>query len=496
MKTQNEKTKRFPILPVVLGVLVLCALAVYGGGFYYYQSHFVNGTVIDRVDVSGMTIPELEEQIQEYLLRIVERKSDGTTLEEDVQGKEIGLSYASTEPLKEILKSQNNWLWFLRQDTAHETGALIAYDEAALESRVRKLSGFREDFAQAPTDAYISDYMPGSGFEIVAENQGNQLNWQKTYEAVRASVEGLEEQVDLDLAGCYETPQITSEDEQLRATLEKLQKYAGITITYTFGDNKEVLDGATIGSWLHVDGFDVTLDQTKVEEYVATLRKRYDSIFRSRTFMTSYGKEITIDGGDYGWWMNYGQEAVELAEMIEKGESGERVPVYYQTAASYGTPDYGNTYVEINLTAQHLFFYQDGELILESDFVSGNASRGYDTPAGVYGITYKQRNATLVGETYETPVSYWMPFNKNIGMHDASWRSSFGGDIYKTSGSHGCINLPPSAAKELYGYVEKGTPVICYHLPGTEPAKADKEQSTQTEGAGDAEAAAPTEESF
>lgn len=140
--------------------------------------------------------------------------------------------------------------------------------------------------------------------------------------------------------------------------------------------------------------------------------------------MTSYGKEVTIVGGDYGWWMDYEQEAVELAEMIENGESGERTPVYFQTAASYETPDYGNTYVEINLTAQHLFLYKDGEKILESDFVSGNASRGYDTPAGAYSITYKQRDATLTGENYRTPVSYWMPFNRNIGMHDANWRGS------------------------------------------------------------------------
>lgn len=84
-----------------------------------------------------------------------------------------------------------------------------------------------------------------------------------------------------------------------------MQKYADLTITYTFGEQKEVLDGATVSSWLHVDGFEVKLDTSQVENYVAALRKKYDTIFRSRTFMTSYGKEITIDGGDYGWWMNY-----------------------------------------------------------------------------------------------------------------------------------------------------------------------------------------------
>lgn len=209
--------------------------------------------------------------------------------------------------------------------------------------------------------------------------------------------------------------------------------------------------------------------------------------------MTSYGKEVTIDGGDYGWWMNYDKEAEELEAMIEKGESGERTPVYYQTAASYGTPDYGTTYVEINLTAQHLFFYQDGKLMMESDFVSGNSAKGYDTPAGVYSITYKQRDATLTGENYQTPVSYWMPFNKNIGMHDANWRSSFGGTIYKTKGSHGCINMPPAKAQEMYSYVQKGTPVICYHLAGTErPSEQEKGAPTEGSEAADTSAEADT----
>lgn len=221
-----------------------------------------------------------------------------------------------------------------------------------------------------------------------------------------------------------------------------------------------------------MDGNQVTFDHDLVGEYVASLRKKYDTIFRPRKFQTSYGTELAIDQGDYGWWMNTDEETKELIEMLERGESGERVPVYRQTAASYETPDYGNSYVEINLTAQHLFLYQNGECVLESDFVSGNPVRGNGTPVGIYGITYKERDATLKGENYRTPVSYWMPFNNNVGMHDATWRSEFGGNIYLTNGSHGCINLPYSVAQEIYGYVEKGTPVICYRLPGTEPAPA------------------------
>ncbi len=477
MAEKKEQKKHLPIIQILALSVLLAGAAVYGGGIWYHQDHFLKGTTVDRIDVSGLTVENLEEQVKDYLLKVTERKADGSSLEEDIKGKEISLAYSSAEPLQEILESQNKFLWFLEQENTHETEGLISYDEDALRDKVKGLSGFQEDFANAPTDAYISDYLPGTGFEIVPETQGNELDFEKTVETVAAAVEGLKERVDLDSEGCYKTPKVSSEDEKLNAALEKLQKYANLSIIYNFGQNQEVLDGNTISGWLHVDGFQVELDQEKVKEYVSSLRKKYDTIFRSRTFQTSYGKEITIEGGDYGWWMNYEQEAVELAQMIKNGESGERTPVYYQTAASYGTPDYGDSYVEINLTAQHLFLYKNGKLVLESDFVSGNSSRGFDTPAGAYSVTYKQRNATLVGENYATPVDYWMPFNGNIGMHDATWRRIFGGNIYKTNGSHGCINLPHDKAQKIYENIDKGTAVICYHLAGTgtpeEPTKED-----------------------
>ncbi len=481
MKKQNKKKKvikgrkqgngkgKSLILSSIVLVPVFCLLAVYAAGVSHYRNRFLSGTVIDQVDVSGMTIPEVEEQIGKYSLRVIERQADGLTLEEEISGSDIGISYGSTVPLQNIIQGQNRFLWFLKQDTVYETEAVYSYEEAALVERVGELRGFQEEFIKEPTDAYIADYVPGSGFELVAESQGNRLNRNKTIEVIKAAVDRLDERVDLDEAGCYEEPRVTSEDAGLQDIYARLQNYVNVVITYPFGSEKEVLDGNTIVSWITVDGERVTFDQTMAKEYVASLRKKYDTIFRPRKFQTSYGTEVLIDQGDYGWWMDTEQETEELIRMLEQGKSGERVPVYRQKAASFDTPDYGNTYVEINLTAQHLFFYQDGECILESDFVSGNPSRGNATPAGIYGITYKERDATLKGENYRTPVSYWMPFNNNVGMHDAAWRNEFGGNIYLTNGSHGCINLPYSIAQEIYGYVEKDTPVICYYLPGTEP---------------------------
>ncbi len=474
--------KKVFILSAALCVPLLCILAVYLYGLNRYQTCFMNGTVIDQIDVSGMTIPQLTQRIEGYVLEVEQRKADGTVLVEEISGSEIGLSYVSLEPFERILADQNSLLWFIRQENKQNTENTVTYDETALETKIKGLSGFRKEFITEAKDAYISDYIPKTGFQIIEETPGTRLNWNNTYAAIQTAVEGLEEHISLSEAGCYETAKITADNAQLKTALANLQKYADITITYTFGDKQEVLDGDTIVTWIEMDGAKITLDETKVADFVENLRKNYNTIFKTRTFQTSYDIDVTIDKGDYGWWMNTQQETAELAEMIQNGESGERTPAYYQTAAVHGIPDYGDTYVEINLTAQHLLLYVEGELILESDFVSGNSARGFDTPAGIYGITYKERNATLAGQGYRTPVSYWMPFNNNIGMHDAGWRKSFGGNIYKTNGSHGCINLPYSVAEEIYGYIEKGTPVICYYLPGTEPVK-EPEQTTPADPA-------------
>ena len=102
-------------------------------------------------------------------------------------------------------------------------------------------------------------------------------------------------------------------------------------------------------------------------------------------------------------------------------------------------------------------------LITEGDIVSGNVNNDCATPAGIYSLVYKQKDTVLKGEGYASPVDFWMPFNGGIGIHDASWRYTFGGSIYVSNGSHGCINAPHSLANAIYNNIESGTPIICYY---------------------------------
>ncbi len=109
--------------------------------------------------------------------------------------------------------------------------------------------------------------------------------------------------------------------------------------------------------------------------------------------------------------------------------------------------------------------YKKGELVLETDCVTGVPNKERMTHPGVHAIYAMQRDrylGTMEVQGYHTHVDYFMPFNGGEGLHDAPWRGSFGGTIYRTSGSHGCVNLPPAMAAEMYGIVYVGMPVIVY----------------------------------
>lgn len=476
---QNKKKKRKKknqkmVLWSSLGVLFAFLLGLLIAGSVYCSSHFSKGTIINEIDASGLTMEELESRMREYVLTVRERTGEGSYITETITGDQIGVTVSNTDELNGILKQQNILKaissYIKGEQQVYTVENLYAYVDSALMTAILKLQGFQESFVVEPVDAHISEYDAENGYRIVQEIRGNVLNQTKTIQTVETAVDALLTEIDLEKAGCYEEPSVYADDAKLTERLAQMKQYTDLRIVYHFGQQEEVIDGSVLSGWLLVDEETnkVSVSEEKIDDFVVMLRKKYDTIFRSREFQTSYGKTITIEGGDYGWWMNYSQEQEQLKEMIRNGESGERIPVYYQTAAVYGSQDYGNTYIEINLTAQHLFLYVNGEKKMESEFVSGNAARGFDTPAGIYGITYKEQDAMLVGENYETPVSYWMPFNGNIGLHDAIWRDSFGADIYKKSGSHGCINMPYLKAKELYGEIAKGTPVICYYLDGTE----------------------------
>lgn len=251
---------------------------------------------------------------------------------------------------------------------------------------------------------------------------------------------------------------------------QKLATVNGMSVTYQLPNNQtEVLDGLTIATWVNgSQGLTVSVDAAKVADYVQGLRNKYDTPAGTQTWQSADGTTKSIKT-NYGWHIDQAKETEALIANIQSLQSVTREPVYASRAVQTEMPQWGKTFVEIDISSQHVYFYQNGNCVWDSKCVTGTATDpDRATPTGVFALKYKQRDRVLRGRinpqtgkpSYESPVAYWMPFNGNIGLHDANWRSSFGGNIYLKSGSHGCINLPPKNAKTLYELITPGTVIV------------------------------------
>lgn len=211
-------------------------------------------------------------------------------------------------------------------------------------------------------------------------------------------------------------------------------------------------------------------DIVNLENVLTELEEKINIKGKQRTFYATNLGEVIVNGGNYGYVIDADAEIAQLKEDMELNKSVIREPIYKETEFSNVNNGLGENYIEIDVSRQHLWYYIDNELFLDTDCVTGKMTKDRYTPEGVYLLSYKQKNKVLRGEKdkygnyeYESPVSYWMPFNGGIGLHDATWRKTFGDDIYINNGSHGCINLPYNKAKAIYEKIDKQTPIVVYY---------------------------------
>lgn len=466
---------------VTAGCILAGLIVVYLGFTIFFQSHFCFGTTIDGVSAGGKTPEQVEklltDQIDTYELHLTEREGG----EDTIKGNTIGIAPVFNGEADQMLEQQNSFAWivtlFAHKDL--ELAKVVTYDEKLLSDEMAKLSCMQASNQRKPVDATVSAYSK-DGYSLVPADFGTTIDRTVFEKAVKDAVLVLNDELDLDEAGCYVRPEVEDDNKKLLAAIDEMNGYVKTKITYDFEVATEVLDGSRISEWLSLDeDLNVNVDEDGVLTFVKELAKKYNTCYKPKELKTSYGTTVTISNGPYGWKISNAEEVAQIMEDMKAGKTVEREPVYAQRANSHGEHDFGDSYVEINLTAQHLYMYKDGNLVVESDLVSGNVAKNHTTPCGAFLLTYKTMNAVLRGPDYETPVTYWMPFNGDVGMHDLTSRKAFGGDIYKTRGSHGCINLPYSAAKKIYENIEKGYCVLVYNLPGTEsPAVKQKEAAT------------------
>ncbi|MBQ0000313.1 MAG: L,D-transpeptidase family protein [Clostridiales bacterium] len=243
-------------------------------------------------------------------------------------------------------------------------------------------------------------------------------------------------------------------------------QYAKLNLVLKAGSQKAELTSAMLAEHM-IETVDhgYVLDPDYLPAFVRTLAETFDTQDKPRKFITTAGQEITLTVGNYGYKLNCDETLTVLKNHLQTDGALAVDPVWIHKVTVLGNDnginDLGDSYVEVDIGTQKVWLYQYGELLMESDCVTGTYGHT-DTVQGAYAIFFKQAPAVLKGADYVSNVDFWMPFYNGYGIHNAGWRNTFGGEIYKTNGSHGCVNMPYDTAKQVYETVSVGYPVVVY----------------------------------
>ena len=463
---KKSKVKRNLIIFTVF--LTLLAVA-YCGVAFYFSTHFLFNTHINGVNVSTLTPDEvrghINNTISDYNLTIVKRGGDT----EVIRGVDIDLAYHDTGEIQALLNNQNIFAWPLSfiLPTSIETSIGVQFDEEALNRAILNTRAVSTDQI-SPVSAW--PVFNGEYYEIEPEEIGSTLDIDRMKALIHEAVTGFLSEINLEHEELYEEPLFTTESYEVINARDTMNTFLSASITYTM-DEDIVIDSLYIRDWVLLDDdLNAILFEEQVAMWVQELADTYDTVGTTRYLSTPAGREVSVTGGFYGWRVDREAETLALINNIRQGEVVTREPVYEQRGAVHGANDWGNTFIQVDLSAQTLWFFQDGVMVLESPVVTGLPG-SMATPPGVFFIVEMLRDTILEGavnpdtgeEANPAPVAYWMRVTwEGIGFHDASWQESFGGDRYQTFGSHGCINMPLEEARQLFSLIDLYTPVVMH----------------------------------
>ena len=476
-QAKAERSQRTASTISLRKVLVASGVGLLTAGYIaagvHFSDHFYPSTKFFGIKASGLTVEEVKRQVEKkvegYQLQIKGRSSGGSNsgAGDRITADEVGMKYRDNGMIDRAMRQQYPAVWpaaLLKTILAPNEETLgTEYDSSLADSVIRNLTVFDSSRVIEPRNAELK--YTADGAVITKEVMGTRLDYDKTKTAIIHALNDGSTSIDLEKEGLYQNPEVYADDDALNEKANALNQVLGANVTLEMGDQSvQINPEMTAETFLSLDmDGNYYVDDSKVTSYIVKLADKTDTVGRKRTFHTSLGTTVELDGGDYGWTLDADSTAQELEEALKEKKKGTLEPVYFTTGLCRDKNDIGNTYVEIDLTNQHMWFYKNGSLIVDTPVVTGNPQKNNETPSGgVWSLKGKYRNATLKGEGYATPVDYWLPFNGGVGIHDLQKRYYFGGSVYNGAGSHGCINTPLAAVKLIYNGIGDGTPVVVY----------------------------------
>ncbi len=439
-KKWNRKNKKR--LAILLGSMVFICL-IYLLGFLYFGSHFLPNTKIDEVAVGGMSSKDADEKLKEIepCLNVIQKNKEADDIVTEKIGlrkMDPGISYETDG----LLKEQNRLSWFaslFSQKDLTCNKIKGGFDQTKVKDLIKGLYCLSENNIVRPEDASLA--IENGKIVLKEEIEGSYISEEKVASLIAKALEDLfagEGDGTLDLTKDYEAPLIRKDDPSFSGKIAQYQKVLDKSISIDIDSyQEESLKGNELCDLLAIRNGELAIDEDKLSDYISSFCRRYDVSDYEYIDRSSLKNDL------------------ERSLLSEEDQNIGIEWIYEET----------EKLIEVCISEQMLYYYENRTLILSSPVVTGNGNITDATPTGYFSIRKMKQDSWLVGAGYEEHVDYWIGFDETgriYGLHDASWRDEFGGDIWLTDPSRGCVNMPLSKISQLWDYVDIGTEVHIY----------------------------------
>ncbi len=446
---------------------LLVVLGVSMAGQVFFDGRIMPGVVVGDKPVGGQSLPAARQDIAKMIqLFAVQVKIDGKSYV--ASADQLGVTYdAAGTADAAYATGRQTWYW---PDRRAIVPLRYQLDSSQLDIFV---NGLEQDVSHPPIDAAIK--ISQGNISVTPAISGMSID--KTA-LVKLIVRAIQYPSRMAIQPEVHVMQADLQAADLTPVVAQAQKIISTPIQLSFEGRTFSPSGSIVGQWItfskQQDGLVYKLipsvNNAAIANYVASVARQINVSPLAQEVFVANNTTKTIRNGRNGITVDQAAVTTTLADAVTQASPLKyTIPtetVAFSTQSSNLTPLNYPQYIEVNLTTQHLYAWQDGQVIYDSPITSGATGAGFPTVTGLFHIYDKRTNTHLIGYQYgpeydyDVFVQYWMAFYQGFGLHDASWRhGNFGGQDYYYGGSHGCVNLPLATAAFLYGWAPVGTPV-------------------------------------
>lgn len=458
----QDKKKKIIIISLVV---LLVVVSFYSFKSIQYADRLLPKTKVNSINVGGLTINQANKKIKTKFSEAPFAIRLDNTSWRNIKRSDLGWQKDHVKELAGIKQQQNPFAWGLHFFTGSQHQLSSTYDQAQVDQLVEGLGMeiLQKNTTRIPTKNATIEWKKDN-FVIVPEKQGTTIDVAAAQKALRKNLENGRNS--LNAENYYAQPILTKKDSGLRKRKAEMNQLAKLEAVYTISGKQVKISTDELRNWLTInEQKEISLNQDEVTAYLTKLNEEYNTENNPTQFSSTRRGNVAVPVGIYSWSIDIPAEVKALSAQILEGQNFSRVPLVESDVPNVQT-NIGNTYVEVDLQNQYMWYYKDGKVNFETDIVSGKPST--PTPPGINYVTSKSTDQVLRGlnddgSKYASPVRYWMPIDKTgVGIHDSDWQYAYGGDLWLYRGSHGCINTPPAKMDELYPMLEVGTPVLVF----------------------------------